>query len=68
MSDSICARQATGKDDCPCTYSNCSRRGNCCACVAYHRGKDQLPACFFTPEEEKTYNRNIDYFIECRTK
>ncbi|CCO24590.1 DUF6485 family protein [Maridesulfovibrio hydrothermalis] len=63
-----CAHQEGNKKDCPCTYTNCTRHGACCECVKYHRGKDQLPACFFTAEEEKTYNRNIDYFIECRTK
>lgn len=68
MTEITCARQKSGKHECPCTYSNCSRHGNCCECVAYHRGKDQLPACYFTAEQEKTYNRNIDYFIECRTK
>lgn len=68
MSDSSCAQQNGGNKNCPCTYAGCSRHGNCCQCVAYHCGKDQLPACYFTAEQEKTYNRNIDYFIECRTK
>lgn len=53
---------------CPCTYTGCSRHGICCECLHYHRGKDQLPACYFTAEQEKTYNRNIDFFIECRDK
>ena len=61
-----CARQSGQKADCPCTYSGCPRMGNCCQCVAYHRAKDQLPACYFTPEQEATYNRSISYFLDCR--
>lgn len=53
---STCVRSAK---DCACTYSSCSRRGNCCQCVAYHRGKQEAPACFFTPAGEKTYDRSL---------
>ncbi|TIH19773.1 hypothetical protein D0S45_00065 [Marinifilum sp. JC120] len=68
MSLDGCAKIESNKVDCPCTYNGCSRAGACCECIKYHRAKDQLPACYFTPEQEKTYNRSIDYFIECRTK
>lgn len=64
--NSDCARQASGAGDCPCTYAGCPRHGNCCQCVKYHRGKDQLPACYFTAEAEKTYDRSVAYFISCR--
>lgn len=63
---SECARKATGVDDCPCTYPGCSRHGNCCQCVSYHKGKDQLPACYFSAEQEKTFDRSISYFLSCR--
>jgi len=65
MSDA-CARQASGAADCPCTYPGCSRRGNCCQCVAYHRVKDQLPACYFTSQQEKSFDRSIAFFLSCR--
>ncbi|MCD4739592.1 DUF6485 family protein, partial [archaeon] len=51
--------------DCPCTYP-CDKKGLCCECVAYHRARKELPACFFPPEVEKTYDRSFDAFIRCR--
>ncbi|TKJ43846.1 hypothetical protein CEE36_01635 [candidate division TA06 bacterium B3_TA06] len=54
--------------ECTCTYEPCPRKGRCCECVAYHRDKGELPACYFTLEEEKTYNRSIAFFIRCRNK
>ncbi|VVS93483.1 DUF6485 family protein [Desulfoluna spongiiphila] len=47
--------------NCPCTY-DCDKKGACCQCVAYHRGKNQLPACFFPPEAEKTFDRSYEHF------
>lgn len=52
------------KAKCPCTYTSCSRRGACCACVEYHRSMDELPGCFFPPEAEKTYDRSYNNFIK----
>ena len=49
--------------NCPCTYP-CQRKGLCCECVAYHRDRGELPACYFSPETEKTYDRSIDKFIK----
>ncbi|WP_084154161.1 DUF6485 family protein [Maridesulfovibrio frigidus] len=68
MSLENCSNKVNNAKNCPCTYTNCDKHGLCCDCVQYHRKKDQLPACYFTAEQEKTYNRNIDFFIECRTK
>lgn len=51
---------ATGKDNCACTYTpTCSRKGNCCQCVAYHRGRGEATACFFTPAGERSYDRSL---------
>ena len=44
------------KAPCPCTY-DCPRHGKCCACVAHDEG---VPACFFSPEAEATYDRSIE--------
>jgi hypothetical protein len=49
---------------CNCTYSSCERRGRCCDCVAYHRKSNELPACFFSAEAEKTYNRSVEFFVQ----
>ena len=49
---------------CNCSYDPCERKGTCCECLHYHRTKGQLPACYFSPEVEKTYDRSIRKFIE----
>lgn len=67
MSDT-CKRRRQDDNGCPCTYPGCPRHGDCRACVKYHREKGQLTACFFTPEEERTFDRSIAYFIACRTQ
>jgi hypothetical protein len=43
------------KAKCNCTYEPCSRKGRCCECLAYHLESDELPACVFPPEVERTY-------------
>lgn len=48
---------------CACTYQSCSRRGNCCQCVNYHRDRNEVPACFFSPEAERTYDRSVANFL-----
>lgn len=48
---------------CNCTYEPCPRKGTCCECLHYHRRMDQLPACFFSEKEEKTYDRSIRKFV-----
>jgi len=52
------------KVKCNCTYEPCSRKGICCECVSYHRSLDELPACFFPADVERTYDRSIEKFIE----
>ena len=44
--------------NCNCT-SNCSKKGVCCECIAYHRERNELPACYFSKEKEATYDRSI---------
>ena len=61
-----CTNESKNKNMCNCTYSGCSRYGKCCECLAYHRSSNELPACYFTREEERTYNRSIRYFVERR--
>jgi hypothetical protein len=50
--------------NCPCTYSACPRKGICCECLAYHLEREELPACCFSKETEKTYDRSFDKFTE----
>ncbi|MBL7158479.1 MAG: hypothetical protein ISS91_03105 [Candidatus Omnitrophica bacterium] len=49
--------------NCNCTYEPCSRKGICCECIQYHMNNSQVPACFFSKEAEKTYDRSIENFI-----
>jgi hypothetical protein len=51
------------KVNCNCSYP-CDKKGICCKCVAYHRKRGELPACYFSDEAEKTYDRTIEYFVE----
>lgn len=55
------------KIDCNCTYP-CDKKGICCECIAYHRNRRELPACYFPDEIERTYDRTIENFIEIYQK
>ena len=57
-------KKETNLAHCNCTYEPCSRKGICCECIAYHKGLNELPACFFSAEAERTYDRSIRKFIE----
>ncbi len=61
-----CLRQQKNLERCNCTYEPCERKGICCECLRYHRQNGELPACFFSPEVESTYNRSIEQFIKSR--
>jgi hypothetical protein len=51
---------------CSCTYGGCARHGICCDCIAYHHANGELPGCLFTPEEERTYDRSVSFFVSSR--
>ena len=55
------------KAKCSCTYEPCSRKCKCCECISYHLEFNELPACAFPPEVEKTYNRSFAKFVEVFT-
>lgn len=59
-------RKEQNLKECPCTYPGCPRKGLCCECIEHHREKNQLPACFFPPEMEKTYDRSLEKFLEIK--
>ena len=48
---------------CNCTYEPCSRKGYCCECLSYHWSMGELPACFFSDDVERTYDRSLRRFI-----
>lgn len=49
---------------CNCTYEPCSRKGKCCDCLSYHLKSNELPACAFPPQVERTYDRSFRRFVE----
>jgi hypothetical protein len=51
------------KTFCNCTYT-CDKKGMCCECLRYHLKNNEVPACFFPDDIERTYNRSIDNFIK----
>ncbi len=59
-----CSNHKSNLKDCNCSYPGCDRKGNCCQCLNYHRANNELPACFFPPAVEKTYDRSVRKFIE----
>lgn len=56
-------KKEENKKDCPCTYT-CSKKGICCECIKYHRERNELPACYFSKDTEKTYDRSKEKFIQ----
>jgi len=61
-----CARYKENLKQCNCSYESCSRKGTCCECLHYHRKNGELPACFFSDDVERTYDRSISNFIKTR--
>jgi hypothetical protein len=58
-----CSLEAN-KIKCCCTSLACKRRGKCCECITHHLNREQLPACAFPAEVEKTYDRSFARFVQ----
>lgn len=58
-----CQKEENAKN-CPCTWASCPRKGVCCECIRYHWARKELPACLFSKEAEKTFDRSTENFIE----
>jgi hypothetical protein len=63
-----CSNLKTNMKQCNCTYEPCPRKGRCCECLHYHRRAGELPACYFTAEAERSYDRSIEHFVSCRRR
>lgn len=59
-----CPNKSSNLHTCNCSYEPCPRKGNCCECIAYHRRMQELPACYFPDQVERTYDRSIRRFLE----
>ncbi len=62
-----CDNQEKNLSICTCSYEPCSRKGSCRECIAYHRQNGELPACYFTDTQERSYNRSISYSVKCNS-
>ncbi len=58
-----CLYEEKNLQRCNCTYEPCPRKGKCCECLHYHRAKGELPACYFSDKDERTWDRSIRRFI-----
>ena len=64
-----CSNQKSNMSRCNCSYSSCSRKGNCCACLEYHLNMQELPACAFPNDVERGYDRSFQRFVQlCKDK
>ncbi|MBU2063501.1 MAG: hypothetical protein KKF93_03810 [Candidatus Omnitrophica bacterium] len=61
-----CINTKTNRDVCNCTYEPCARKGACCECLHYHRRMNELPACFFGKDDERTYDRSVNRFLKSK--
>ncbi len=59
-----CVNREKNLKTCPCTWEPCDVKGICCECIKRHLKHKGLPACFFTPEAERTYDRSFSKFVE----
>lgn len=63
-----CQNKEKNIDFCNCSYPGCPRKGLCCECLRYHLLNQQLPACFFSSEAEKSYDRSIENYLSSKGK
>jgi len=57
-------QQENNLQNCNCTYPSCPRKGICCQCLRHHLENRQLPACCFSSEIEKTFDRSFESFVK----
>jgi hypothetical protein len=62
-----CQHREANVAHCTCTYEPCSRKGTCCECVRYHRSAGELPACFFSEQGERSFDRSVGCFVRENT-
>ncbi|OGV35888.1 MAG: hypothetical protein A2X48_14680 [Lentisphaerae bacterium GWF2_49_21] len=63
-----CENISANKSKCNCTYEPCDKKGNCCACIHYHLSNNELPACAFPDEVEKSWDRSFSKFVDAQKK
>ena len=64
MAKTECPNKEKNLKNCTCTYAGCSRHAVCCECLQYHLASQQLPACCFPDDVERTYDRSFKAFAK----
>ena len=59
-----CPNLKQNLEKCNCTYPGCDKKGKCCECIQYHLAMNQLPACCFPDDVEKTFDRSFEAFVK----
>ena len=59
-----CPRMKENLKECNCSYPGCANKGRCCECLHYHLRMNELPACCFPDDVEKTWDRSFKRFIK----
>jgi hypothetical protein len=62
MATDDCPNKENNANYCNCSYPSCEKKLNCCECLHFHRKAGELPACFFTDEDEKIFDRSVEKF------
>jgi len=63
MPSDDCRARSSNLERCNCSYEPCPRKGNCCECLRYHLSMRELPACCFSDDVERTYDRSFVRFV-----
>ena len=58
-----CEKKERNLERCNCSYEPCPRKGLCCECLSYHLRMCELPACCFSDDVERTYDRSFGRFV-----
>ncbi|MBW2979648.1 cytosolic protein [Candidatus Woesearchaeota archaeon] len=64
MTKTECVNKEKNLENCPCSYPNCDKKGVCCECIRYHLSRNELPACCFSAEIEKAWDRSFERFCK----
>ncbi|MCX7704064.1 MAG: DUF6485 family protein [Planctomycetota bacterium] len=59
-----CPNQQENRENCPCTWRDCDKKGYCCECLKSHLSRKELPACAFPSDVERSYDRSFERFVK----
>jgi hypothetical protein len=57
-------KRSENQATCPCTNTNCPRRGACCECLVHHLPGKTLPRCCFPAQPAQPPDRSFAGFAK----